>query len=184
VYAVVLVSKLHRPTLRALAFAKASRPHVLEAITVNIDDKDTAALQEEWHKRGIGIDLVVIDSPFREITRPVIKYVRRIRRDSPRDVVCVYIPEYVVGHWWENILHNQSALRLKSRLLFEPGVMVTSVPYQLESSVARAEDYGHGGSRVGDVRRGTGRRTASAPKGPSGGGSGTPDVPETHEPVA
>ena len=70
VYAVVLVSKLHRPTLRALAFAKASRPHVLEAITVNIDDKDTEALQEEWHKRGIGIDLVVIDSPFREITRP------------------------------------------------------------------------------------------------------------------
>jgi hypothetical protein len=126
---------------------------VLEAITVKIDDADTEALQEEWYNRGIGINLVVIDSPFREITRPVIEYVRRIRRDSPRDVVCVYIPEYVVGHWWENLLHNQSALRLKSRLLFEPGVMVTSVPYQLDSTDRRRGEH-EGGSRVGDVRRG------------------------------
>jgi hypothetical protein len=172
VYAIVLVSKLHRPTLRALAFAKASRPHVLEAITVNIDDKDTEALQEEWHKRGISIDLVVIDSPFREITRPIIKYVRRIRRESPRDVVCVYIPEYVVGHWWENLLHNQSALRLKSRLLFEPGVMVTSVPYQLDSAEGRAEDD-FTRPRAGDVRRARPRRTVPVP----GGGlpDGTPD---------
>jgi hypothetical protein len=154
VIALVLVSKLHRPTLRALAFAKAGRPHVLEAITVNIDDDETKALQEEWHNRGITIDLVVIDSPYREITRPVIKYVRRIRRDSPRDVVCVYIPEYVVGHWWENLLHNQSALRLKSRLLFEPGFMVTSVPYQLDSSERRAA-LPENRSQPGDVRRGT-----------------------------
>jgi amino acid transporter len=153
VYAMVLVSKLHRPTLRALAFAKASRPHVLEAITVKIDDADTEALQEEWQRRGININLVVIDSPFREITRPVIDYVRRIRRESPRDVVCVYIPEYVVGHWWENLLHNQSALRLKSRLLFEPGVMVTSVPYQLDSSEHRRDEH-ELGPRAGDVRRG------------------------------
>ncbi len=163
VYAVVLVSKLHRPTLRALAFAKASRPHVLEAITVNIDEKETQALQDEWHRRGISIDLVVIDSPFREITRPVIKYVRRIRRESPRDVVCVYVPEYVVGRWWENLLHNQSALRLKSRLLFEPGVMVTSVPYQLESSAGRA-GRGEHGSRPGDVRRGQAAAPRSAPQ--------------------
>ncbi len=178
-YAVVLVSKLHRPTLRALAFAKASRPHVLEAITVKIDDKDTEALQEEWHNRGIGIDLVVIDSPFREITRPVIKYVRRIRRESPRDVVCVYIPEYVVGHWWENLLHNQSALRLKSRLIFEPGVMVTSVPYQLESSEGRGDDDGRR-ARAGDVRRGTGRRHAGGPPA----GPDAQDAPEPREPVA
>jgi amino acid transporter len=155
VYALVLVSKLHRPTLRALAFAKASRPHVLEAITVNIDENDTKALQDEWQRRNISINLVVIDSPYREITRPVIDYVRRIRRDSPRDVVCVYIPEYVVGKWWENLLHNQSALRLKGRLLFEPGVMVTSVPYQLDGAEPRASRQ-EGGSRAGDVRRGTG----------------------------
>jgi len=79
-------------------------------------------------------DLKVIDSPFREITKPVLDYVRRARQDRPRDVVTVFIPEYVVGHWWEQLLHNQSALRLKSRLLFTPGVMVTSVPWQLASS--------------------------------------------------
>ena len=72
--------------------------------------------------------LKVLDSPYREITRPVLEYVKRLRRKSPRDVVTVFIPEYVVGHWWEQLLHNQSALRLKSRLLFQPGVMVTSVP--------------------------------------------------------
>jgi hypothetical protein len=164
VHAVVLVSKLHRPTLRALAFAKASRPHVLEAITVNIDDHDTKALQEEWQQRGIKINLVVIDSPYREITRPVIDYVRRIHRDSPRDVVCVYIPEYVVGHWWENLLHNQSALRLKGRLLFEPGVMVTSVPYQLEGAEPPVNALR--GSRPGDVRRGTGGRRPDPPPEP------------------
>ena len=183
VYAVVLVSKLHRPTLRALAFAKASRPHVLEAITVKIDDKDTEALQEEWHRRGISIDLVVIDSPFREITRPVIKYVRRIRRDSPRDVVCVYIPEYVVGHWWENLLHNQSALRLKSRLLFEPGVMVTSVPYQLDSAERRAA-FPDGRSRPGDVRRGHSATPRSVAAPPADKGAPPTDTSEPREPVS
>jgi hypothetical protein len=77
---------------------------------------------------------VILDSPFREIVRPLMRYVRNLRQESPRDVVTVFIPEYVVGRWWEQILHNQSALRLKARLLFEPGVMVTSVPWQLHSS--------------------------------------------------
>jgi hypothetical protein len=76
----------------------------------------------------------VIDSPYREITRPILDFVANTRRESPRDVVTVFIPEYVVGRWWENLLHNQSALRLKTRLLFEPGVMVTSVPWQLAST--------------------------------------------------
>ena len=67
--------------------------------------------------------LTVISSPYREITRPVIEYVRRLRRESPRDIVTVYIPEYVLGHWWEQALHNQSALRLKARLLLERGVV-------------------------------------------------------------
>jgi hypothetical protein len=67
----------------------------------------------------------------------VLDYVRDIHRMSERDVVTVFIPEYVVGHWWENVLHNQSALRLKARLLFQPGVMVTSVPWQLHSAEGR-----------------------------------------------
>jgi amino acid transporter len=134
IHAVVLVSRLHAPTLRALAYAKATRPHDLTALTVSVDDADTAQLVEEWDARGITIPLTIVSSPYREITRPILDYVDGIRRESPRDVVTVYIPEYVVGRWWEQLLHNQSALRLKGRLLYKQGVMVTSVPYQLHSS--------------------------------------------------
>ncbi|MDG6104636.1 APC family permease [Dactylosporangium aurantiacum] len=132
-HAVVLVSKVHRPTLRAVAYAQATRPDSLTALTVNVDDHDTRNLQAEWERRGIPAPLTVVESPYREITRPILDFVRSKRRDSPRDVVTVFIPEYVVGRWWEHLLHNQSALRLKGRLLFEPGVMVTSVPWQLSS---------------------------------------------------
>ena len=89
--------------------------------------------------------LKILASPYREITRPILDYVRELRRDHPQDLVTVFIPEYVVGHWWEQLLHNQSALRLKSRLLFTPGVMVTSVPWQLKSSELVADrDEGPG----------------------------------------
>jgi amino acid transporter len=152
VHAVVLVSKVHKPTLRALAYARATRPDTLTALTVNVDDAETRGLQAEWDRLGLPISLTVIESPYREITRPVLDYVTGIRRDSPRDVVTVFIPEYVVGRWWEHLLHNQSALRLKTRLLFTPGVMVTSVPWQLASSDRRA---GRTERPVpGDARRG------------------------------
>ena len=134
VHALVLVSKIHKPTLRALAYARATRPSVLEAITVNVDDEAAADLAAEWERRAIPVTLKVLDSPYREITRPIIEYVKRLRSENPNDVVTVYVPEYVVGHWIEQLLHNQSALRLKSRLLFMPGVMMTSVPWQLDSS--------------------------------------------------
>ncbi|MBJ7288375.1 APC family permease [Williamsia sp.] len=152
-HSVVLVSKLHLPTKRALAYARATRPDNLEAITVNVDDRDTRRLVAEWEGSDISIPLKVIASPYREITRPVIDYVRRLRRESPRDVITVFIPEYVVGHWWEQILHNQSALRLKGRLLFEPGVMVTSVPWQLSSS-DRRKNRDRVYNAPGDTRRG------------------------------
>ncbi|MCM3884228.1 APC family permease [Frankia sp. R82] len=154
---VVLVSKIHAPTLRALAYAKATRPHSLVALTVAVDQADADRLRTAWQERGISIDLVVLASPYREVTRPVLDYVARIRRESPRDVVSVYVPEYVVGHWWEHLLHNQSALRLKARLLFQPGVMVTSVPWQLASS-SRVE------GRVERIGAGAVRRGQSAPQ--------------------
>ena len=154
VHSIVLVSKLHRPTLRALAFAKAARPYTLAAVTVDVDADESDALQAEWDRRDIPVPLKRLASPYREITRPILQYVRDIRRQSPRDVVMVYIPEYVVGHWWEHFLHNQSALRLKGRLLFTPGVMVTSVPYQLLSSQAVAEGDERDALVPGQVRRG------------------------------
>ncbi|MGX1880384.1 APC family permease [Streptomyces sp. NPDC055287] len=134
VHSIVLVSKVHKPTLRALAFAKLTRSDRLEALSISVDPAETKALKEEWERRGINVPLKILDSPYREITRPIIDYVKGLRRESPRDAISVYIPEYVVGHWYEHLLHNQSALRLKGRLLFTPGVMVTSVPYQLQSS--------------------------------------------------
>jgi hypothetical protein len=153
-HAIVLVSRIHKPTLRAVAYARASRPSTLEAITVSVDEEEARELQREWDRRAIPVPLKILDSPYREITRPIIDYVRSLRRASPRDVVTVYIPEYVVGHWWEHILHNQSALRLKGRLLFTPGVMVTSVPWQLRSSdrVARRPEP----MALGSVRHGEG----------------------------
>jgi len=139
-HAIVLVSKIHAPTLRALAYAKASRPHDLTALTVAVDEEEAHALQQQWDARRLDVPLTIIASPYREVTRPVLEYVRDYRVKSPRDVVSVYIPEYVVGHWWEQLLHNQSALRLKTRLRFQPGVMVTSVPYQLRSSDRRRDE--------------------------------------------
>ncbi|MGV1005294.1 MAG: APC family permease [Candidatus Nanopelagicales bacterium] len=153
VHAVVLVSRIHKPTLRALAYARATRPTSLEAITVDVDEAGTARLMAEWDHRDIPVPLKILESPYREITRPIVEYVRGLRWDSPRDLVTVYVPEYVVGHWWEQILHNQSALRLKSRLLFTPGVMVVSVPWQLESSERIAdvpESMGPGAIRRGE----------------------------------
>ena len=139
-HAIVLVSKIHSPTLRALAYARATRPHDLTALTVAVDADEAQALQDEWDRRGLPVALTIIPSPYREITKPILDYVKRIKFESPRDVVTVFIPEYVVGRWWEQLLHNQSALRLKGRLLFVPGVMVTSVPYQLQSSDRRKDD--------------------------------------------
>jgi len=112
--------------------------------------EQTEELKAEWERRAIPVPLKILDSPYREVSRPIIKYIKEINRSSPRDVVSIFIPEYVVGRWWEQLLHNQHALRLKGRLLFMRGVMVTSVPYQLASSgrvVERARPV------AGDVRR-------------------------------
>ncbi len=132
--AIVLVSKLHLPTLRALAYARATQPSHIEAVTVSVDSAETERLKEEWERADIPVPLTVVASPYRDVTGPVVAYVTRLHRESPRDVVTVFIPEYVVGHWWEHTLHNQSALRLKARLLLLPGVIVASVPYQLRSA--------------------------------------------------
>jgi amino acid transporter len=133
VHAVVLVSNLLAPTLRALAFAQATAPASIRAVTVAVEGADDP-LPSEWEQRGVPVPLVVIESPYRETVRPVQLYVRQLRRDYPGDVISIIIPEYVVGHWWHNLLHNQTALRLKARLLFEPWVTVTSVPWVIGAS--------------------------------------------------
>jgi amino acid transporter len=131
VHAVVLVSRLHKPALRALAFARANRPDVLEAVTMATDEQETRELADAWQQRGISVPLKVLEAPYRDLLRPLTDYIQRLRRDQPRAVIAVYIPEYVTRRWWQNLLHNQSALRIKARLLFTPGVVVINVPYLL-----------------------------------------------------
>jgi len=131
VHALVLVSRLHQPAMQALAFAKATRPDRLEAVTVATDDEETRGLQREWERRGIKVPLVVLSSPYRDVSKPIVEHVARIHARDKRGVVSVFIPEYVVRRWWQQLLHNQSALRLKARLLFTPGVVVVNVPYHI-----------------------------------------------------
>ena len=131
IHTVVLVSNLLAPTLRALAFAEASNPATPARRHGRGRGGRRPARRREWSERGVPVPLVVIESPYRETVRPVLRYVRQLLRENPGDVVSVVIPEYVVEHWWQNLLHNQTALRLKGRLLFEPSVTVTSVPWVL-----------------------------------------------------
>ena len=140
IHAIVLVSRLHKPTLRALAYAQATRPDTLTALTVvdHAEEVQRAAGRVGRARHPGAADRARLAVPGHHPPGAGLR--RRLRRDSPRDVVVVYIPEYVVGRWWEHLLHNQSALRLKARLLFQRGVMVTSVPWQLDSSRRRAAD--------------------------------------------
>lgn len=134
VRAVVLVKNVNKPMAKALEYARASRPTSLEALAVGIDDAEVERLQEAWDEHGFDVPLKILASPYREVSTPFVSYVARLRSDNPRDIVAVYIPEYVVGHWYEQFLHNQTALMIRARLHFMSGVMVISVPYQLRSS--------------------------------------------------
>jgi hypothetical protein len=133
--AIVLVSQLHRPALRALAYARATRPDTLTALTVSIATEDVRRLQQDWEERHIPVPLTILDSPYRDLTESVLTYVSRLARENPRDLIVVYVPEYVVSRWWEHLLHNQSALRLKARLLFQRNVLVTNVPWPIDPHV-------------------------------------------------
>ena len=131
VHALVLVSRLHKPAMQALALARGMRPDVISAVTLAVDLDETRLLRQEWESRGIPVPLTMLEAPYRDPIRPLISYVKDLHRANPRTVIMVFIPEYVVTHWWQQLLHNQSALRFKARLLFTPGVVVVSVPYHL-----------------------------------------------------
>lgn len=131
VHAIVLASRLHKATLRAVTYAQSTHPTSIEAVTVDTGDGGAQRLLTDWEEAEIPVPLTVLDSPYRDIVRPLVAYVRSVRRESPRDLVVVFIPEYLVRHWWEQALHNQTALRIKAALLFTPGVVMASVPYQL-----------------------------------------------------
>lgn len=129
---VVLVGKVHRGVLEALAYARSLNPNRLIAVCVVSDDEEEAALVESWRVFGIEIPLELVYSPYRELTGPVLAFIDELDAQRDNDTVTVVIPEFVVDSWWAHLLHNQSALVLKARLLFRKGTVVTSVPYHME----------------------------------------------------
>jgi amino acid transporter len=129
---IVPISGIHRGVINALEYAKSITAGRVRAIYVDFDEEATHKLQEKWERWGSGVELVVLQSPYRSLTRPLLRYIERLRRRQDNDFVTVVLPEFVPARWWQQLLHNQSSLLLKGSLLFKKGVIVTSVPYHLE----------------------------------------------------
>jgi amino acid transporter len=129
---IVPISGIHRGVVGALQYAKSIAPDHVQAVYVDFDEEATAKLREKWERWGAGVQLVVLPSPYRELTRPLLRYIARLERKHDNDMVTVVLPEFVPAKWWQHLLHNQSSLMLKGALLFKKGVIVTSVPYHLE----------------------------------------------------
>jgi hypothetical protein len=128
---VVLVGRIHRGVLKALAYARSLRPQHLIAVYVSFEDEDREEIEQQWQEFGIDVPLEIIYSPYRELIGPVERYIDELDARWENDTITVVIPEFVVGKWYEHLLHNQSALFLKGKLLFREGTVVTSVPYHV-----------------------------------------------------
>jgi hypothetical protein len=139
---VVLVGRVHKGVLKAIAYARSLRPQHLIALYVSFEDEDRQALEEQWHAFGIDVTLEIIPSPYREIIRPIEDFLDELDERWDNDTITVIIPEFVVEHWYEHILHNQSALFLKGKLLFREGTVVTSVPYHVRTEAEAREAAG------------------------------------------
>ena len=129
---VVLVSGVHRGVLEALAYARSLHPGQLIAVSVVSDEEEQERLERQWELHGIDEQLEFVYSPYRELTRPIMTFIDELDTRYENDIITVVLPEFVVRHWWGNLLHNQNALLLKGRLLFRKGTVVTSVPYHLD----------------------------------------------------
>lgn len=129
---IVPVSTLHRGVINALKYAESMAPGNVTAVHVSMDEEQTAKLRAKWSKWGGDTPLVVLDSPYRSLVRPLLRYVDEVDRRWDNDVITVVLPEFVPARWWHNLLHNQTALLIKSALLFRRNRIVVSVPYQLD----------------------------------------------------
>jgi len=131
VHAVVLVSTMARPSMRAIATARASAPSSLELVSVVTSDDDEHRILREWEESGVPVPLTLLSSPYRDISQVLVSYVRHQRRRSPGEMIVIVIPQFLVSHWWENIMHNQTAERVRRALVGVPGVVITTVPWKL-----------------------------------------------------
>jgi hypothetical protein len=135
---VVPVNGITKPVAGALVYATTISEDV-RAAYVDVDPDTTRALQAEWNEWDIGVDLQILPSPFRSVIRPLVDYVRELNETQQSDLVTVIVPEIVPHKWWEHLLHNKTALYIKTAFLFKPNVVVTAVPYRLGHS-ARLRD--------------------------------------------
>lgn len=133
-HAIVLVGRMQKPMLKALDYAIAARHQSIEAVHCSIEDEATDSMESQWDKMNIAVPLRIIQSPYRDISYPLVKYIKERREDHGSEVVTVYIPQYIVGHWWENLLHNHKARRIRHKLMLVHGVTVALVPWLLDSS--------------------------------------------------
>jgi hypothetical protein len=133
VRAVVPVAELGVPARQALAYARAVAPDDAHVVAVHVTDDVASAenLRRQWQEWEPGIEMVIIESPYRSLSGPLLAYIDALKESNPRDTITVVLPEYVPSQWWEQLLHNQTALRLKAALLFHPGIVVTNVPYHM-----------------------------------------------------
>jgi hypothetical protein len=129
---IVLVGRVHRGVLQALQYARSLNPKHLVAVSVVSDEEEDAQIHAQWAEYDIGVPLETVYSPYRELHKPLLRFIDELDAQYRGDVITIIIPEFVVSHWWEHLLHNQSALFLKARLLFRKGTVVTSVPYHVE----------------------------------------------------
>ncbi|QEO10755.1 APC family permease [Protaetiibacter larvae] len=133
-HAIVLVGRMSKPVLKALDYAIAARHESIEAVHVSIDDAASDTLLDQWAAHNITVPMRILASPYRDISMPLIKYIKQHRADHGAEVVTVYLPEYIVGHWWETVLHNHKARRIRHKLMLVHGVVVALVPWLLDSS--------------------------------------------------
>jgi hypothetical protein len=127
---VVLVAGIHKGVVEALEYARSISPNVT-ALTVDLDPTQTTKLRLRWAEWAPDVPLVVLESPYRSILRPLLEYIDRMERQGEGRYLTVVLPEFIPSHWWEHFLHNQTALLVKAALLFRPGKVTISVPYHL-----------------------------------------------------
>nr|WP_136035467.1 APC family permease [Microbacterium sp. K35] len=132
--AIVLVNHLQKPVMKAIDYAIAAKHDKTLAVHVAVSADDAAALQREWAEHLVPVPLVIVESPYRSFAQPVTQFIRQYREKHGSSVVTVYLPQYIVGHWWESFLHNRRARRLANQLMLVHGVSITLVPWLLDSS--------------------------------------------------
>jgi amino acid transporter len=125
---IVPISEMNKVTVNALNYARTLSPKIV-GVHVTDDAEEIAHLQEKWEKWGENVNLVILESPYRSLMGPLLSYIDMVQKKRPKAMITVLVPEYVPAHWWEQILHSQTALRLKAALLLRPNTVVTSVPY-------------------------------------------------------